>query len=167
MNALVEIVKERLDQGIFEYSLGPYANRYFLVEKKNGKWRFIQDVRHLNKVTTKDANVSPIMEDVLERLAGYPCYTILDAMSGYDQIPLSEESRDLTAIWTPLGLVRLAALPQGFRNSVAIFERIMSRTPGELKGTCAENFVDDITVKGKTKEINETLLGNGCRVYMQ
>ena len=40
--AATKIVKERLKNGLLEFSQGPYRNRYFLVaKKKDGEWRLI------------------------------------------------------------------------------------------------------------------------------
>ena len=60
----------------------------------------------------------------------------------------------------------MTRLPQGFTNSVAIFERVMSRVLGRLKGTVAETMVDDITVHARTRVKDETLRSNGCREFV-
>ena len=45
-------VKEKLANGMLEFSQGPYRSRYFLVKKKNpGEYRFINDMQLLNGVT--------------------------------------------------------------------------------------------------------------------
>jgi hypothetical protein len=74
---------------------------------------------------------------------------MLDFMSGYDQIPLHPNSRDLTALKTPIGLVRMKVLPQGYTNSVAIFQRIITRVLSVQirKGYC-DVFVDDVPTAG-------------------
>jgi RNase H-like domain found in reverse transcriptase/Integrase zinc binding domain/Reverse transcriptase (RNA-dependent DNA polymerase) len=164
--AIVALLQERLSAGILERSEGPYSSRFFLVKKKNGKYRFIQDVRNLNAVTIKDAHIPPNLEDLVDRLAGYPIYTLLDAFSGYDQIPLDPASRDLTAMWTPLGTMRMTRLPQGYTNSPAVYERIMSQVLGDAKGRIADNLLDDITVKPEHRHKDDSLLENGARTYV-
>jgi hypothetical protein len=48
------IIKEKLANGILEFSEGPYRGRFFLVEKKEkGSWRLINDAQPLNKVTIR------------------------------------------------------------------------------------------------------------------
>jgi hypothetical protein len=42
----------------------------------------------------------------------------------------------------------------------------MSRVLGPLKGTIADNLLDDITVKGQSRKKDETLLPNGSRAFM-
>jgi hypothetical protein len=165
-SAAVEILQERLKHGILERSEGPYAARFFLVKKKNGKQRLIQDVRNLNAVTIKDAHIPPNLDDLVDRLSGYPIYTLLDAFSGYDQIPIDRTSRDLTAIGTPLGTLRMTILPQGYTNSPAIYERIMSKILAEQKGKTVDNLLDDITVHNESRDRDDTILDNGCRMFI-
>ncbi|KAJ1497542.1 hypothetical protein HMI56_005565, partial [Coelomomyces lativittatus] len=75
------------------------------------------------------ANIPPVVEDMIERLSGYPIYSIMDAISGYDQIPITASSQDLTAIWTPLGTLRSTVLPQGFNiyYSIGVLNLLHSR----------------------------------------
>jgi hypothetical protein len=99
-------IKEKLANGLLEFSQGPYRSRYFLVEKKaSGTWRFINDVQPLNKVTIRDAGMPPSVDEFSEDFAGYPITSAIDYFSGYFQIRLARESQDLTAILTALGLL--------------------------------------------------------------
>jgi hypothetical protein len=138
-----------------------------LVRKKNGKYRFIQDVRNLNAVSVKDAHIPPHLDDLVDRLSGYPIYTLLDAFSGYDQIPLDSRSRDLTAMWSPIGTMRMTRLPQGYTNSPAVYERVMSQVLGDAKGRIADNLLDDITIKAESRVKDETLMEDGNRKFVQ
>jgi hypothetical protein len=70
--AATELVKERLKYGIYEFSQGPYRSRYFLVEKKGGTWRLVNDVQLLNKVTIRDSGMPPAVDEFSEDFAGYP-----------------------------------------------------------------------------------------------
>ena len=111
--AATAIVKEKLENGTLEFSQGPYRSRYFLVIKKEGTWRLINDVQQLNKVTIRDSGMPPSVDEFSEDFAGYPIASAVDYYSGYNQIPLDKESRDLTAFLTDVGLVRSTGLPQG------------------------------------------------------
>jgi hypothetical protein len=90
--AATAIVKEKLKNGMLEFSQGPYRNRYFLVEKKNDTWRFINDVQQLNKVTIRDSGMPPAADEFSEDFAGYPISSAIDYYSGYYQIPLDKRS---------------------------------------------------------------------------
>ena len=92
-----KIVREKLDYGLLEFSQEQYRGRYFLVGKKDGKWRLINDVQLMNKVTIRDAGMPPGADEFSEDFAGYPITSSIDFYSGYYQILLDRQSRDLTA----------------------------------------------------------------------
>ncbi|HMD13399.1 MAG TPA: hypothetical protein VKI62_02095, partial [Bacteroidota bacterium] len=102
--AATAIVREKLANGIFEFSQGPYRSRYFLVEKKApGTWRLVNDVQQLNKVTIRDSGMPPSVDEFSEDFAGYPITSAIDYYSGYYEIALDKRSRDLTGFVTELG----------------------------------------------------------------
>ena len=59
----------------------------------------------MNKVTIRNPRVGPIMDEFAEAFAGSAIYSIGDLYSGYDQFQLAVESRDITTMRTPIGLV--------------------------------------------------------------
>jgi len=102
-----EQVKEKLTSGLLEYSQGPYRSRYFLVPKAiPGEYQFINGVQQLNKVTIRDAGMPPAVDEFSEEFAGYPITTSVDYYSGYNQLLLDKESRDLMSFFMDAGLVR-------------------------------------------------------------
>ena len=102
---LIELLKEKIEMGILEPSSAPYSNRWFTVPKKNGTLRFIQDLQPVNQVTIRNAGVGPSVDEFAEAFAGRSIYSIGDLYSGYDQFQLAMESRDITTMRTPIGLV--------------------------------------------------------------
>jgi hypothetical protein len=90
----------------------------------------------------------PSVDEFSEDFAGYPIASSIDYYSGYNQIPLDKESRDLTAFLTELGLVRNTRLPQGWTNSVAYFQRIMGKVHYRQIPHEARPFLDDVGLKG-------------------
>jgi hypothetical protein len=79
--------------------------------KKNGKLRIVHDLQPLNKVTVRDAELVPILDDFVEGFAGRQCYTVFDLYWGFDARRMEPESRDMTAFMTPLGLLPLPPCP--------------------------------------------------------
>ena len=110
---LIELLNEKIKMGILEPSCAPYSNRWFTVPKKNGTLRFIQDMQPVNKVTIRNVGTGPIVDEFAEAFAGRAIYSMGDLYSGYDQFQLANESKNLTTMRTPLGLVRMHTLPQG------------------------------------------------------
>lgn len=164
----VDIIKEKLRNGLLERSFGPYRNRWFMILKKNGKGRLIIDGQTFNKVTIRDAALPPMVDEFAEAFAGYPITSAIDLFAGYDQMPLAEVSRDLTAIQTPLGLMRSTRIPMGATNSVAQFQRVMCKILHSHIPHHAAAFLDDIGVKGpKTRYNNEEIRPNVRRFVME
>ena len=106
-----EMLRERLQKGVLEVCDGPYRNPWFLVRKKaSGKYRLVNAAMMINKVTIRDANMPPDADEFMEEFAGMAMTSAVDLFSGYDQIALDERDRNMTAIQTPLGLLRQTTL---------------------------------------------------------
>ena len=119
---VVDLLKEKVEAGVYEPSQSSYRSRWFCVLKKNGKLRIVHDLQPLNGVTIRDAGLPPILDAFVEPFAGRQCYSAFDLHWGFDARKIHPTSRDLTAFMSPLGLLRLTSLPMGFTNSPAEFQ---------------------------------------------
>ncbi|OMJ26508.1 hypothetical protein AYI69_g3982 [Smittium culicis] len=160
-----DILKEKILSGILEPTNGPYSNNWFCIKKKTGGYRFIQDVRNVNAVTKKNAAKPPLVDAFAEDFSCCKIYTTFDLMSGYDQISLDESSRDLFSLQTPLGLLRMTRLPQGWTNSVQVFQRLMTKVFIKHIPEILGIFVDDGCIKG-VREGGEEEIYPGIRRYV-
>jgi hypothetical protein len=164
---LIELLQDRLDAKILERSDAPYSNRWFTVMKKNGKLRFIQDMQPPNKVTIRNVGVAPVVDEYAEEFAGRAIYSIGDLYSGYDQFQLSQNSRDITTMRTPLGLLRMCTLPMGATNSVAHMQNAMNKILEPFIPDKTRPFLDDMPIKGCLEELkDETLRRDGLRQFV-
>jgi hypothetical protein len=142
------------------------SSRHFLVAKKNGEHRFINDVQLLNKVTIRDSRMPPSVDQFSEDFAGYPITSAIDYFSGYYQIPLDKSGRDLTAFMTLLGLVRMTRLPQGWTNSVAEFMRIIGKVHYRQIPHEVRPFLDDVGIKGPKNRCSDEEISPGIRRFV-
>jgi hypothetical protein len=161
----VGMFEERLGRNILERCDSQYRNPWFLVRKKDGRHRLIQNAQLINKVTLRDANLAPTADEFSETFAGCMIVSLMDLFSGYDHITLHEESRDMTAFQTPIGLVRSCTMVQGATNSVAAFQRVVMRM---LKDhwPYAQPFIDDVTVGGPKTDYSDEEALPGVRRYV-
>lgn len=89
-----DMVNELLENGIVRPSDSPYSSPILLVKKKDGKYRLCVDYRKLNNLTVKDRFPLPRIDDQIDKLAGSACFSTLDLMSGYHQIPIEKSRLD-------------------------------------------------------------------------
>lgn len=89
-----------ISAGIVVPSTSPFASPVLLIQKKDGSWRFCVDYRRLNELTIKNRFPMPIMEEILEELAGSKYFAKLDMGSGYHQVRMRPEDEYKTAFKT-------------------------------------------------------------------
>ena len=79
------MLKERLNKGVLEYFKGLYRNPWFLVKKKKpGEYRLINLAIYLNIVTRRDANLSPSIDEFIDKFVGCYIISLVDLYSGYN-----------------------------------------------------------------------------------
>lgn len=93
-----------LKNGIIKPSESPYASPVLLVRKKDGTWRFCVDYRHLNAQTVKNKHPMPIVEELIDELAGAQWFSKLDFRAGYHQLYIHPDKTYKTAFKTHSGL---------------------------------------------------------------
>jgi hypothetical protein len=145
---VIELLKSKINAGVYEPSQSAYRSRWFCVLKKNGKLRLVHDLQPLNKISIQDVGLIPIVDDFVESFAGAQCYTVFDLFWGFDACKMHPDSRNLTAFLTPLGLLRLTALPMGYTNAPAEFQKCTSFVLQDEIPHIANVFIDDLPVKG-------------------
>ena len=84
-------------------------------------WRVCIDYHILNEVTWKDHFPLPFMDQLLERISGYPFYYFLDGYSGYFQIEIAAEDQEKTTFTCTFGTYAYRRMPFGLCNAPATF----------------------------------------------
>ena len=72
-----------IEAGIVKPSMSSYASLVLLVKKKDGSWRFCMDYRNLNAITMKNKFPPPMVDELLDELAGSKNFSKLDHRAGY------------------------------------------------------------------------------------
>lgn len=140
-----DLVNSMLQEGIIHESHSPWNSPLFLVPKKDGSYRAVVDFRRVNAVTEPDHYPLPVLSELLQSIGkDNTVFTTLDLKSGFWQIPLSTDSRPITAFSTPTGHYEWARTPMGLRNSPLTAQRLVNSLFQGLIGKGLFVYIDDL-----------------------
>lgn len=153
--AIQDNIKEALEQLVadkvlrkIEYS--EWASPIVPVKKPSGSYRICGDYSvALNKHLKIPEHPMPNIEELLTKLNGGDKFSKLDLSQAYQQIELDDESQNLVAINTHLGLYTYTRVPYGISAAPSLFQSVMDRV---LQGLNCGCYLDDIVVTGKNDQ---------------
>ena len=163
--AKLEKVKEKLDDMVTSGKLTKvdeptsWCSNMTVREKVlpdgNTKVRLCLDPSQtLNKAIVIPHYQIPTIQEILPRLSGkkYRTFSIFDALDGFTQIALTDESSLLTTMYTPWGRYRWLRLPYGISSAPKEFQLRMHEALEGLQDVYC--IADDILVvgQGETRE---------------
>jgi len=106
-------------------SKSPYASGFFLIRKKDGKFRPVQDYRNLNKWTIPNKYPLPLISELIYNLAKKRLFSKFDIRWGYNNIRIKEGDEYKAAFKTSKGLFEPTVMFFGLTNSPATFQTMM------------------------------------------
>ena len=148
--AMVTTVTELLANDAIEPSYSPWSSPLLFVKKKDGGWRMCVDFRDVNTRTKHDAYPLPRINVLLQKLGNAKHFTKIDLASGFHQVPVRSECREITAFCTPEPIngyshFQWKVMPFGLVNAPATFQRLMDSVLGGLMDRCMV-YLDDILI---------------------
>ncbi|KAH7719684.1 gagpol and env protein precursor [Aphelenchoides avenae] len=149
---LKEMIQLYLQMGVISPSKSDWSSPVVLVRKKDGSIRMCVDYRKLNKVIKLSQYPMPNINVMLQSLVGKKFFSTCDLHSGYWQIPLTPQAKELTAFSTMGGHWEFNVLPYGLSNAPGGFERAMESIFEEDLGKTVFIYLDDILVATETLE---------------
>jgi len=165
---MLKIMQEGVDEyekmGIVEKSSSPWCSPVILLPKPDGSYRWVVNLKKLNKKAKFDSYTPYKVNDIVDHLRDAKYLTSIDLRSAYFQIPLEKHSREKTAFMVPgRGLYQFTRLPQGLNSSSAAWQRFIDRVVGhDLQPYCFVYLDDLILVSSDFDEhlkLIDTVLG--------
>lgn len=123
-----------------------WASPTFIIPKKDGRVRWISDLRALNKCLKRKVYPLPLIDEVVSRRAGYKFFTKLDLTMMYYSFELDDESKDLCTIATPYGLYRYKRMAMGLKPAPDCAQYYIEKTLRGLKQEGVECYIDDVGI---------------------
>ncbi len=163
-----EQIDDMLQHGVSQPSKLPWNSPLFLVPKKDGQFRPVIDFRKINEVTEDDRFPLPVLSDLLMSLGhGNKFFSSLDLLSGFWQVPLAPESREITAFSTPNGHFEWLRMPFGLKSTPITFQRMINHLFSGTLGKGVYAYLDDLLIFGKDIDSHLTNLETVLRTLQE
>lgn len=147
-----EQVQNLLKYNLIKESHSPFSAPVTLANKRDEgrRCRLVVDYRKLNDLIELESYPFPRVDDMIEKTVGCKYFTTLDINSAFWSVAIMKKDRPKTAFVTTNGHFEWKVMPFGFKNSPAIFQRVLSSALKKHKVTnFATNYMDDILIYSK------------------
>ena len=159
-----ELVSSLVQNKVLEKYDGPtdWCAPSHIVEKPNGGVRLVSNFSYINQFIRRPVMPDMTVAEVRQRISPESkVFARYDAVSGFFQVPLSEESKLLTATILPSGRYVYLSPPMGMCQSGDFFSNAASIVCSGVPGL--NRTVDDVLIEAK----DYVQLEERCRQFLE
>ena len=110
------------------------------------------DLRPVNAATIKESRPMPQFHSEIQDFSGSNCFTSLDLVSGYWQLPLHPDSYSACDVITPRGVVISKRVLQSLANAVSFFQSSIELLFSSLRDYF-KAWLDDFSIHSETENV--------------
>lgn len=139
ITAATQLVQEQLAAGHLESTTSPWNTPIFVIKKKSGTWRLLQDLREINKTMFPMGALQPGLPSPIAIPSGYS-KIIIDLKDCFFTIPLHPQDRErfafslpVTNFKGPMPRYQWKVLPQGMANSPTLCQKFVAQAVDPLR----------------------------------
>lgn len=161
LTAATKLVQEQLAAGHLEPTTSPWNTPIFVIKKKSGTWRLLQDLREINKTMFSMGALQPGLPSPIAIPANY-FKIIIDLKDCFFTIPLHPQDREcfafsipVTNFKGPMHRYQWKVLPQGMANSPTLCQKFVAQAVDPLRTRWPSiyiiHYMDDILLAGASR----------------
>lgn len=168
LQAASQLINEQLSLGHLEPSTSPWNTPIFVIKKKSGKWRLLQDLRKVNTVMEPMGALQPGLPSPVAVPRG-DNIIVVDLQDCFFTIPLHPNDRPKfafslpsTNLKRPFQRFQWKVLPQGMKNSPTLCQKFVDLALQEFRKKFPSiyviHYMDDILISHKDRASLQTAL---------
>jgi hypothetical protein len=182
IEAASSLVQEQLEAGLLVESQSPWNTPIFIIKKKSGKWRLLQDLRKVNETMVPMGPLQPGLPSPVAIPKGY-YEIVVDLKDCFFTIPLHPKDCERFAFSVPsinfkepMKRSQWTVLPQGMANSPTLCQKFVAQAIQPVRRQWPMiyiiHFTDDVLMAGKDLQdlllcYRDSLASEGLLVLQQ
>ena len=146
------LIDQMLSANIIQPSDSPWSSPCLLIKKSGtDEYRFVNDLRALNKLTKPMFWPLPTLDDIFDLLSNKNprFFSQIDIKHAYFQVFLDEESRPKTAFTANGRHYEYTRMVMGLCNSAQTWQRLLVKVLSDMVFESAIVYLDDILLIGR------------------
>ena len=162
------LIPEQLELGHIEPSNSPWNTPIFVIKKKSGKWRLLQDLRAINATMEDMGALQPGLPSPVAIPEGYNII-VIDLQDCFFTIPLNAEDKKRFAFSLPAENFKQPhlrfqwkVLPQGMKNSPTLCQKFVNAALEDVRAKYEQvymiHYMDDILIAHPDRAHLQTVL---------